>query len=220
MNPALAMDVSQTIIGKPSNEQNPVSGQTKSYYMPVDVGAWADIVRANYPAAIDEFFAPEFPRDELRELMQDHWRNAMVFSTLRHIANEPPWWINPETHIEEIRQGLLQALDDIRQSTSMENWDHEDAPPLNSEVFEHAKEFILNLPLSKIDAPDITPNPQGEIEFSWDCGSVDDMFDVAVQSSGQIAIAGIFENIRVHGDVGWDEKSFSRVVDLVQWTNQ
>ena len=220
MNPALAMDVSQTNIGRHSNEQNPVCRQTKSFYIPADVGAWADIVRGNYPAAVGEFLASEFPRERIREHMLDHWRNVMVVSTLRPIANEPAWWINPEAHIEETRQGLLQALDDIRRSTSTENWDHEDAPPLDPEVFEHAKTFILNLPLSKIDAPDITPNPQGEIEFSWDCGSVEDMFDVAVQSSGQIAIAGIFENVRVHGDVAWDKKSFARVVDLVRWTNQ
>ena len=115
---------------------------------------------------------------------------------------------------------LMDELEEIRQTASVENWDYEDAPALDPEVFEHAEKFIQMLPAHRIiERPTISPTPQGEILFSWDSGTVDDLFDVIVYPSGQIAIAGIFGEIRVHGDVAWDNKSINRVVDLVQWAD-
>ena len=93
----------------------------------------------------------------------------------------------------------------------------EDSTSLDSGTVELAKRFIQELPVHA-DAPAIDSTPRGEIEFSWEDASWDGLC-VLVLPSGDLAISGIFGEIKLHGTVGWSEGALPDfVVSGLRWS--
>ena len=100
------------------------------------------------------------------------------------------------------------------------NWDGLEAPALDPQTFDYAKEFMANLSAS-VEGPEVDATAQGEIVFSWDSEDSDDTFDVAMCPDGRLALAGIFGEIELKGSVdAHSKKVMSRVHDLIRWTMQ
>ena len=122
--------------------------------------------------------------------------------------------------VDKVTQELHEGLRTLYQSASVHGWDNEGAPPVPQETYERASRFIDELLLHSIKPPELEPTAQGEVVFSWDSDDVEDSFDVVIQPSGEVAIAGIFQGVRVYGTVKLTGEQLRRIADMASWTDR
>ena len=77
-------------------------------------------------------------------------------------------------------------------SKDSRNW-----PDVDEKTAKLAKRFVKALP-DDIEAPDVEPTPQGEIDFSWDDDDV--TFGVMVLPTGDLGMAGMFNEMKLYGN--------------------
>lgn len=82
-----------------------------------------------------------------------------------------------------------------------ENWSV--WPDVSEATARSAKAFVDALP-DNVDEPDVVPTPQGEIDFSWDNDSM--TFGVLVLPSGDLGMAGMFDEMKLYGNTRWRDK--------------
>ena len=98
-----------------------------------------------------------------------------------------------EPRIHFLASDIEQMLNDSIQEVPQEG-----AIPIDMDTARAAIEFAYTLPRS-LPAPEIAPEPDGEISFDW-LGPDGKMFSVSVGRTGRVAYAGRFgEKSKVHG---------------------
>jgi len=91
--------------------------------------------------------------------------------------------------VSDIEQMLNDSIRDVRS---------EEATPIDMDTARAAIEFAYTLPRS-LPAPEVAPEPDGEISFDW-FGQSGKMFSASVSRTGRVAYAGRFgERSKVHG---------------------
>ena len=95
------------------------------------------------------------------------------------------------------------SVNELLETAGQENWDGEDALPADPGTVQLAERFADLLPIS-IDPPHVYASPVGEINFEWFV-SKDVMLTVSVCPSEEIAFAGIFNDLEIHGEKSWAE---------------
>lgn len=92
---------------------------------------------------------------------------------------------------------MHEFLVEIVKECSSENWDGYGAHAITGGAYEEAKKIINILP-SSIPAPELVPEPNGEIGFEWRKGK-GRVFVISVGGNYLITYAGIFFGNKVHG---------------------
>lgn len=85
--------------------------------------------------------------------------------------------------------GVLAALKETYQECSEEGWDGYGARPVTQETYDEAIRFLSALP-SWLPAPEIVPEPDGDIGFEWNFGK-NRMLAVSVDGTNRITYAGL-----------------------------
>lgn len=101
------------------------------------------------------------------------------------------------------RQDLLTELENLEAMAESSKPTDESATLFESGTFEFARRFIEQLPLNT-NKPEIDLTLKGEVEFAWEQASGDGLC-VLVLPSGNLAMSGIFGEIKLHGTVDWDQ---------------
>ena len=85
------------------------------------------------------------------------------------------------------------------------DWDGAGARPVHLDTIRVAQKFADRLP--RIDPPDVSATPHGEIDFDW-CVARDQMLTVSVgpPPDHEIAFAGLFGETRIRGREPWAGK--------------
>jgi len=91
------------------------------------------------------------------------------------------------------RDLLLGEVGEIVQSCSTEGWDGYDAEPVSRESGLHARQLIGLLP-DGIQAPNVVPEPTGDIGFEWFRGN-EKHFTLSISGPAMV-YAGIFGGSR------------------------
>lgn len=124
--------------------------------------------------------------------------------------------VNPIFSPDTAKQRLCDEVDNLMASANHLNLG-ENSTTLDSGTVELAKRFIQELPLHA-DVPAIDLTLRGEIEFSWELASGDGLC-VLVLPTGNLAISGIFGEIKLHGTVDWSEGALPDfVVSGLRWS--
>jgi len=91
------------------------------------------------------------------------------------------------------RHPLHVVLDDILEECSEEGWDGYGADPVSIKAADDARRAIKLLP-DNIILPEVSADPSGSVDFSWDVGSGRDrhMFVVCFDGKGKIHYSGLF----------------------------
>jgi len=98
-----------------------------------------------------------------------------------------------EPRIQFLASDIEQLLNDPSQQMCPEG-----SIPIDVDTARAAIEFAYTLPRS-LPAPEIAPEPDGEISFDW-LGPAGKMFSVSVGRTGRVAYAGRFgEKSKIHG---------------------
>lgn len=118
----------------------------------------------------------------------------------------------------EFLTSVFSELDTLKKHVSNANWDYEGADPLSERVFKHAEKFTRLIATSGVSQPEIDATPQGEIVFSWDGEDIRGMFDVLILPSGRIAIAGMFDDLTLTGNLEMAQPDIERIIDIAGWT--
>jgi len=92
----------------------------------------------------------------------------------------------------------LAELARVAKACSQRGWDGYDARPISQRTQRNARAFLENLPIW-LQAPEIVPEPDGEIAIEWDLGP-NRIFSVSVGDAAQLQYAGIFPGgVERHG---------------------
>lgn len=105
--------------------------------------------------------------------------------------------------MSEKTQLIKLSVNELPETAGRENWDGEDALPVTPGTVRLAERFAHLLP-EFIDPPHVYASPVGEISFEWFV-SKDVMLTVSVCPSEEIAFAGIFDDLEIHGEKSWSE---------------
>lgn len=108
----------------------------------------------------------------------------------------------------------FSALLETYQECYEENWDGYDAMPISQAALSEAERFLGALP-SWIPAPEIVPEPDGDIGFEWNRGK-DWVFVASVNGTNRITYAGLFGiGNKTHGTELFDGSIPKTLSDLI-----
>jgi len=92
----------------------------------------------------------------------------------------------------------LAELARVAKACSQRGWDGYDAQPISRQTQLNARVFLEDLPMW-LQAPDIVPEPDGEIAIEWDLGP-GRIFSVSIGDTGKLHYAGLFQGgVERHG---------------------
>jgi len=91
----------------------------------------------------------------------------------------------------------VEALGDVFQESSSENWDGYGARMVDAITYVHARIFLEALPTTW-PAPEVAAEPDGEIAFEWYI-QPRWVFSVSVGPEDELTYAGIFGRNKSHG---------------------
>jgi hypothetical protein len=92
----------------------------------------------------------------------------------------------------------LAELARVAKACSQRGWDGYDAQPISPQTQRNARAFLEDLPMW-LQAPDIVPEPDGEIAIEWDLGP-GRIFSVSIGDTGKLHYAGLFKDgVERHG---------------------
>jgi hypothetical protein len=100
---------------------------------------------------------------------------------------------------EQPIQAIASELRSIREDCSESGWDGYHARPITQKAIDIAKSTALQLPRD-IPAPELTPDPDGEISFEWYKGP-NLQFTFSIGENGILSYAGRIGNERIHSSV-------------------
>lgn len=96
-------------------------------------------------------------------------------------------------------------IQEIGEECSEDGWDGYAGRAITTETIEQALFFIDMFPYAS-PAPEIAPDPDGEIAFSWDFGP-GRLFTATIAASGAVSFAGLLGNgEKVHGVESFEGK--------------
>lgn len=96
------------------------------------------------------------------------------------------------------QSAALAELARIAKACSQRGWDGYDAQPISRQTQLNARVFLEDLPMW-LQAPDIVPEPDGEIAVEWDLGP-GRIFSVSIGDTGKLHFAGLFQDgVERHG---------------------
>jgi hypothetical protein len=105
----------------------------------------------------------------------------------------------------------LRRLDDLTEECSKANWDGYGAIPLNANASRIAR-AILQTISGSFPAPDIVPEPDGEIAFEWE-NNDGSIFSLSMGGNGMLAFAGVYaDGTKIHGSEPWHESTLSHAI--------
>lgn len=91
----------------------------------------------------------------------------------------------------------VEALWDVFQESSEENWDGYGARIVDAITYVHAKNFLEALPTT-LPGPQVSAEPDGEISFEWYIGPRW-VFSISVGRENELTYAGLFGRSTAHG---------------------
>ncbi len=110
---------------------------------------------------------------------------------------------------------VLSELKKIYQEYSEKDWDGYGALPINQEAYHEAVRFLKVLPLSRLPAPEVGPQPEGDIGFEWNLGK-NRTFVVSINGTNIITYAGLLgTGNKTHGTEVFDGSIPQTIVDNI-----
>lgn len=105
-------------------------------------------------------------------------------------------------HVRAVASSLQSLayliLEKVVSQCSVSNWDGYQAKPITEGVHKRARAFLDALPMI-LPAPEIVPEPDGEVAFEWQVAP-DRIFSVSVGATSDLHFAGLFGNgVERHG---------------------
>ncbi len=131
--------------------------------------------------------------DNLNSKRSIQWNRSTVQQISENYVNEFSRFSDNSLHqILTLEQKIeyKKTLQGLLEIAGERNWDGENADPVTLETVETALTVVEELP-STVDAPEISADPEGNIEFDWhlDNGT---MFTISVGPIGDVAISGLY----------------------------
>lgn len=120
-------------------------------------------------------------------------------------------WGSETNALGRIFNGAIETLNEIYVEYSQVDWDGYGAAAITIGAYEEARKVIDLLP-SSINAPEIVPEPSGEIGFEWRRGK-GQVFIISVGGKHIINYAGIFGGNKIHGSEYFEETLPSIIID-------
>ncbi len=133
------------------------------------------------------------------------------------VAREAIKHFTATTVNETPKMRLEDELHSIGLSCRYSDWDGYGAKPVNTSTIENAKHY-LSLLSKKIPAPEVTPEPDGEVALEW-YGSGGSVFSISFSENNVINYAGLFADHRkTHGVECIDpsDKNFIETLKLLE----
>ncbi len=110
--------------------------------------------------------------------------------------------------------GVFAALKETYQECSEAGWDGYDALPITQETYDEAVRFLSALP-SWLPAPEIVPEPDGDIGFEWNFGK-NRLLVASVDGANRITYAGLLRTgNKAHGTEVFDGSIPQTIVDHI-----
>ena len=104
----------------------------------------------------------------------------------------------------DLKDRVLSELKKLYQEYSEKDWDGYGALPINQEAYNEAVRFLEALPLSCLPAPQVGPEPEGDIGIEWNFGK-NRTFVVSINGTNIITYAGLLEaGNKTHGTEVFD----------------
>lgn len=133
---------------------------------------------------------------ELQRLVEDTAENLRKAVTWNHLS---------QVSIE---------LKEIYRQCSEPDWNGYGASPISQETFDEAIRFLNALP-SWLPAPEIVPEPDGDIGFEWNCGK-NRMLVASVDGTNRITYAGLLgKGNKAHGTEVFDGSIPQTLIDHI-----
>lgn len=99
---------------------------------------------------------------------------------------------------------VFSELNEIYQECSEKGWDGYGALPISQEAYHEAVRFLEALPLWWLPAPEVGPEPEGDIGFEWNFGK-NQLFVVSINGTNIITYAGLLgTGNKTHGTEVFD----------------
>ena len=115
------------------------------------------------------------------------------------------------------KQRLHAQLNDVLSKMEVNQSEVEKLHSLDALTVAFAKRFIDALPI-QFGEPEIDLTLRGEIEFSWE-NQIGDGLCVLILPSGDLAISGMFGNLKIHGTVDWDKEDLPDfIISGLRWS--
>ena len=92
--------------------------------------------------------------------------------------------------------GWIRDLDELCQEAATENWDGENAAPVQEGARRYAIALVAGL-AEGTRFPEVAVDPDGEISLGWQVGG--DVFSVSISGVGRFSFAGLFGTSDCHG---------------------
>jgi len=123
--------------------------------------------------------------------------------------------INLEEDIWILRfSRTLQALKEVLEECSHDNWDGYGAKAVDRKSLDKALQIVLSLPL-EIPPPDVGVDPDGEISLEW-YRNPRRIFSISVGGDGTLTYAGILGDEEVHGKDYWKGRLPQGILDKIK----
>lgn len=109
---------------------------------------------------------------------------------------------------------MLNELLEMYREYSVENWDGCNAEPVSQRAYLEAEKFISLLP-SSLDAPEIIPEPNGDITFEWYRGKRF-VFVAGLSGDNTISFAGLYgRTSKIHGSEYFGDRIPDSVIGYI-----
>lgn len=167
-----------------STEDNPSTSRDGLYF---------EDIRQTLSEELNEFFSVTH-----KTLERNAWELTRSIIADRNLVRAE---IESKIH-PKLRSELKSEIHEMARAASQQNWDGEDAMPIELRTERFAQEVADQLP-AYIEDPDVSVTPHGEVDFDW-IVSTKTMLSVSACPDGNLAFAGLFEgNARVDGIEPW-----------------
>ena len=103
---------------------------------------------------------------------------------------------DPVEYVEPYRSVHME-MDELFVECLEDDWDGYGAKGVSFASYDHAREFVLALPLQWLDL-EVGVDPDGEFSFDW-IGDRGSTLSVSIGPNGQLSYAGRFGCARTHG---------------------
>lgn len=114
--------------------------------------------------------------------------SALLLDFTTHARSNATDW---RTRVNACIEGIARECD-------RSDWDGYGSLPISRAATQHAQRLVDLLPF-RLVAPEVIPDPDGEVSLSWDLG-IGHVFSVSVGSDGTLSYAGLLGGgIKRHG---------------------
>jgi hypothetical protein len=130
---------------------------------------------------------------------------------VRHVARTPR---SGAWYYQEPIAELLRMLREIAEECNVSGWNGYNSHPINTRTIEMAR-FAGSMLPHWVPKPDITPESDGEISFSWYKGP-EHQFSFSIGEKGNVSYAGVLGNEKIFGSATIGSSLPFAVIDTLQ----